>query len=100
MKSYRKELTFHTKTRRACPNGIQLLVTHVDKDVRITAETNTDVLIPLDEYKEIIKPFVQEIEQVYKQNPRKLPKDEFERNGYTAFWNEWRGLRQRIFGEV
>ena len=83
-----------------CPNGIQLLVTHVDNDVKITTEADNDVFVPLEEYKEIIKPFVQEIEQIYKQYPRTLPKDEFERNGYAAFWNEWRGLKQRIFTEV
>jgi hypothetical protein len=83
-----------------CPNGIQLLVTHSDKSVKLTTEANTDVSLPLEEYKKIVKAFVQEIERVYEQNPRQLPQDDFDRNGYLAFWNEWRALKKRIFNKV
>jgi hypothetical protein len=83
-----------------CPNGIQLFVTHLDNSVKLITEANTDISLPINEYKEIVKVFVQEIERVYEQNPRQLPQDDFDRNGYLAFWNEWRSLKTRIFNEM
>jgi hypothetical protein len=83
-----------------CPNGIQLLVTHSDSNVKLTTMAKSEISLPIDEYKAIVEEFVREIERVYEQNQRQLPTDEFDRNGYTAFWNEWRGLKQRHFSDV
>jgi hypothetical protein len=83
-----------------CPNGIQLLVAHAGEDIKITTEANSTVFSSLEDYKMTVFEFTQTIEHVYEQNPRQLPQDEFELNGYIAFWNEWRELKKRNFGEV
>jgi len=79
-----------------CPNGIWLLVSHVDDKIKLTT-SDTNVVMPLAEYKEIILPFIEEIETIYEQNPRQLPEDKSEREVYAEFWDEWKSLKATHF---
>lgn len=78
-----------------CPNGIDWSVIHDGENVRLILEDGSETVVPFDEYKKQVFEFADKIEDFYKSSlPRNLPKDEFDRNGYIAFWNEWHRRRQ------
>ena len=81
-------------TISGCINGIDWLVIHEGDAVRLILEDRTEVTVPLEEYKAEVFRFADKIEAFYRScTPRVLPEDAFERNGYIAFWNEWRRRR-------
>ena len=78
-----------------CDYGIDWSVLHEGDGVRLVTENGGTVWIPMAEYRREVFAFADEIERFYTESkPKKMPHDEFERNGYLAFWNEWRTLRQ------
>lgn len=82
-------------TISGCDNGIDWTVEHIGDDVVITLEDGTAVTVPLEEYRLEVYQFVDKIEAYYQScSPKKIPKDEFDYNGYTAFWNEWHRRRE------
>lgn len=49
----------------------------------------------LNEYRKEVLQFADKIETFYQSSlPKILPEDEFECNGYLAFWNEWHRRRK------
>lgn len=77
-----------------CPNGIDWSVMHDDGKLKIITETGMETIIDIHEYKNEVYAFADKIEAFYKKClPKNIPTDDFEKNGYTAFWNEW--LRRR-----
>jgi len=80
-----------------CPNGIVWSVVHVSDGVKITTENSTEITIEIGDYRNIVYSFADKIEDYYLQSsPKVLPNDEYDRDGYIAFWNEWhrrRGMR-------
>lgn len=73
-----------------CPNGVDWSVLHDGEQVRLVLEDGCQSVMPLNEYREEVFRFADKIEAFYRScPPRKLPEDEFGRNGYIAFWNEW-----------
>lgn len=77
-----------------CPNGIDWSVFHENDTVVLITESGNTVKIPHEEYKKTVFAFADEIEAFYnKSTPKILPTDEFDRNGYIAFWNEWKSIR-------
>lgn len=77
-----------------CDNGIDWTVKHSGNNVILILESGTEVIIPLEEYREEVYKFADKIEGYYKLcSPKNVPNDEFERNGYIAFWNEWHRRR-------
>ena len=81
-------------TISGCMNGIDWSVIHDGNNVRLILEDGLEIVIPRDEYKKEVFQFADKIEAFYLSAlPKKLPADEFDRNGYIAFWNEW--LRRR-----
>lgn len=73
-----------------CPNGIDWSVIHEGKHVRIVTESGNETLVDLAEYSMTVYKFADYIEEYYNNcAPKIFPKDEFDRNGYIAFWNEW-----------
>ncbi|MCM1112768.1 MAG: hypothetical protein NC399_05895 [Muribaculum sp.] len=77
-----------------CPNGIDWSVLHDGEQIRLILADGFEITVPLNAYREEVFRFADKIEAFYLASPpRKLPEDEFERNGYTAFWNEWRRRR-------
>ena len=54
-------------------------------------------IILFDEYKTTVFAFADQVEAFYNAAAdKKLPEDEFDRNGYIAFWNEWKAIRYGI----
>lgn len=77
-----------------CSNGIDWTVKHNGRDVILTLESGTEITIPLEEYRQEVYKFSDKIEDYYKLcSPKNVSIDEFERNGYIAFWNEWHRRR-------
>lgn len=77
-----------------CPNGVDWSVLHENDSVILITETGKRTVVPIDEYRQTVFAFADMIESFYKSSEEKImPKDEFDRNGYVAFWNEWKTLR-------
>jgi hypothetical protein len=77
-----------------CPNGIDWTVLHEGNYVKIVTENKNKIIVNIDEYKQEVYKFADGIESFYKKcTPKKLPDDEFDKNGYIAFWNEWHRRR-------
>ncbi|WP_353094008.1 hypothetical protein [Tissierella praeacuta] len=73
-----------------CNNGIDWTVLHEDEMVRLITEKGNTVFVYYIQYKEEVLRFADTVEKFYKESLTKnIPEDEFERNGYIAFWNEW-----------
>ena len=74
-----------------CENGVDYAVRHQDGYVLITTESGTQLAVDQTEYYTETLRFAQKIETFYAQcSPKILPQNELERNGYLAFWKEWR----------
>ena len=77
-----------------CDYGIDWSVLHEGDGVRLVTESGGTVWIPMAEYRREVFAFADEIERFYAESkPKKMPHDEFERNGYLAFRKEWKELR-------
>ena len=77
-----------------CNEGIDWEVIHTGSHVKLVTEANEVTYIPLDEYKNTVFRFADEIEAFYQKSKSKtVSDDDFARRGYTAFWNEWHRRR-------
>lgn len=77
-----------------CCNGIDWDVLHVEDKIKITTETGRETLIEPEEYRKAVFAFADKVEAFYQSSSEKmLPDEEFERNGYIAFWKEWNRRR-------
>ena len=57
-------------------------------------EDGTQEVVPLEDYCKEVFRFADKVEAFYRAcTPKKIPEDEFDRNGYLAFWNEWHRRR-------
>ncbi|QQY78819.1 uncharacterized protein DUF3885 [Keratinibaculum paraultunense] len=73
-----------------CDNGVDWTVLHEDGMVKLITEKGNIVFIYYLQYKDEILRFADIVEDYYKKSlPKNISEDEFERNGYIAFWNEW-----------
>ncbi len=79
-----------------CPNGIDWVIEHLDNFcIKHTSENGTTAIQTKEEFTSMVFEFVNEIEQFYsKSQPRVLPEDESDLQGYNAFWREWKELKQ------
>lgn len=83
-----------------CMNGIDWSVIHDGDNVRLILEDGQETVISIADYRSEVFRFVDKIEAFYKScSVKVLPEDEFDRNGYIAFWNEWHRRRGK-FSEV
>ena len=79
-----------------CPNGIDWTVIHDENTVVLELEDGTRECVSITDYKKEVFSFADKIEAFYKScTPKKMPTDEFGRNGYIAFWNEWHRRRNQ-----
>lgn len=82
-----------------CPNGIDWSVIHDGDNIKMITESQNETVISLEEYRQKVYAFADKIENYYNSCTPKLPEDDFDAKGYTAFWNEWH--RRRIhMGEL
>lgn len=79
-----------------CDTGIDWTILHEDGMIKLITEKENTVFVYYLQYKEEVLRFVDMVENYYKISlPKNIPEDEFERNGYIAFWNEWHRRRGR-----
>ncbi len=79
-----------------CDKGIDWTVLHDGDEVRLITESGRETRVPLEAYKAEVCRFADLIEAFYLSSiPRKLSAhDDYTRDGYTAFWNEWQRRRK------
>ena len=77
-----------------CPNGVDWQVLHENDSVILVTESGKRTVIPMEEYRRTVFEFADLIENFYKNSEdKKFPEDKAAKNGYIAFWNEWKALR-------
>lgn len=82
--------TLNNVTISGCPNGIDWSVIHDGDSIILELEDGTREYVSIADYKREVLSFADKFEAFYKScTPKKVPVDEFDRNGYIAFWNEW-----------
>jgi len=73
-----------------CDTGLDWTIRHDGRMVLLTAPDGTEAAVPYGEYLYKVCRFADQVERYYDRcSPKVIRDDEFERNGYTAFWNEW-----------
>ncbi len=73
-----------------CDHGLDWSVIHEKGGVKLLLPSGKEQWVSLNEYLAEVIRFANKVESYYKScQPKNIPEDEFERNGYTAFWNEW-----------
>ncbi|MGI6028363.1 MAG: hypothetical protein ACOX81_03000 [Candidatus Heteroscillospira sp.] len=77
-----------------CDTGFDWATVHDGGEVRLILPSGREERVALADYREEVFRFADAIEAFYKScTPKTAPQDEFDRRGYTAFWNEWRRRR-------
>lgn len=80
-----------------CFTGVNYWVKHQNKEVKLETKKGNQVIIPIEEYKSEVLAFVDKVEDFYKRGkPKKLPDDDYDRNGYEKFWQEWKRRKQKL----
>ena len=78
-------------TISGCDNGLDWSVIHENDGVRLILPSGQSEWISLHEYQAEALRFADKVAGYYQScQPKKISEDEFIRNGYIAFWNEWR----------
>ena len=73
-----------------CDNGTDWSTVHEGDFVRFILPSGQEEIVTLRQYRDEVLDFAEKIQRFYDScTPKEIPKDEFDRNGYTAFWNEW-----------
>ena len=76
-----------------CPNGTDWSIVHENGKIKLVLEDGYETVVPFDEYRNEVYRFADSIESYYNSCQPKIIEGEFEKNGYTAFWNEWHTRR-------
>lgn len=79
-----------------CPNGIDWSVVHEHGQVKLITESGQETVVPMEEYKQMVFTFADEIEAFYRNAKEKVFNDEEQREVYAAFWKEWHQIRDRL----
>lgn len=82
-----------TVTISGCNQGIDWTVLHEGDSVKIILEDGSETIVTLEEYRAEIFAFADEIEGYYNTCTPKKPEDEWERDAYNLFWEEWHRRR-------
>lgn len=79
-----------------CNSGTDWSVIHEADKVRIVLASGKEEIIDFLDYREEVFRFADRVEAFYNAcTPKNIPEDEFDRNGYIAFWNEWHRRRAK-----
>ena len=79
-----------------CDTGTDWSTIHEGETVRFLLPSGQEEVVSLREYQYEVLDFAKRVKQVYDAcTPKEVPENQFDRNGYTAFWNEW----QRRYNE-
>lgn len=78
-----------------CDTGTDWSVIHENGRVKLVTESGATEYVDLADYQAEVFKFADKVEGYYQScKPKEIPEDEFDRNGYTAFWNEWHRRRR------
>ena len=77
-----------------CPNGIDFDVIHEDGNVLLRTD-DTCHTVPYAEYREAVLAYATQVEEFFRENPPREFDGEFEKNGFTAFCNQWYAMKER-----
>lgn len=84
----------------SCDKGLDWSVNYHHGFVTINTHDNLKTTYYYLQYKREVLKFVEQIEDFYKQaRKRIIPDDEFNKDGYVAFWNEWNTLKEQAAWE-
>lgn len=79
-----------------CDTGTDWSTIHEGRSVHLILPSGQENVVTLREYQYAVLDFAKQVKQFYDAcTPKKIPENEFDRNGYIAFWNEW----QRRYNE-
>lgn len=79
-----------------CPEGIDWSVYHENDKIVLITESGNITKISNNDYRNTVFAFADKIEAFYhKSKAKTLPNDDFDKNGYIAFWNEWKAIRYK-----
>jgi hypothetical protein len=71
-------------------------VIHQDNQVRLLTKSNSETIIPFEDYKYEVLKFVDKVQGFYESSkPKTLPKDEYDKDGYLKLWKEWELRRNK-----
>lgn len=77
-----------------CDTGLDWATTHTPDAVCLTLADGTAFALDPDAYRAAVLAFADAVAAVYAAStPKILPDDPFVRDGYTAFWREWKRRR-------
>ena len=83
-------------TISGCDNGTDWSVLHENGQIKLVLPSGQTEWVDEKSYREAVFRFADSVEAYYRRcTPKRIPKDDFERKGYCAFWNEWRRRRGR-----
>lgn len=72
-----------------CDTGTDWSTIHDGDTVRFILPTGQEEVVSLREYQYEVLDFAKKVKRFYDAcMPKEIPENEFDRNGYTAFWNE------------
>lgn len=78
-------------TISGCDNGLDWSVVHENGGVRLILPSGESEWVSLRDYQAEVLRFADKVESYYQScKLKKIPDDEFSKNGYIAFWNEWK----------
>ena len=81
-------------TISSCDTGTDWSVIHSDGGIKIILPSGVEEQVDFADYKAEVFRFADKVEAYYKScQPKVLPENEFSKNGYIAFWNEWHRRR-------
>ena len=79
-----------------CDNGTDWSTIHEGDFVRFILPSGQEEVVTLREYRYAVLDFADRVKAFYDScTPKEIPENEFDWNGYIAFWNEW----QRRYNE-
>lgn len=83
---------------QGCPIGVEWTIIHTkDNKIKHISESGAEAVINKEVYKNLVFDFADQVESFYQNSlPKILPEDDFNKNGYLAFWNEWKKLRNEF----
>lgn len=81
----------------SCNSGIDWHVIHMpDGYIKLLFENGIEAIITFKNYKDQVLAFADDVKSFYNSSsPKNKLDDDFDRNGYIAFWNEWHSLRNK-----
>ncbi len=79
-----------------CPNGIDFDVIHEGDSVIIKTEDGRACSVPFGEYKSAVMSFAKQVEEFMQAAPARIFDGDLEKQGFSAFTNEWSSLKEKI----